>query len=300
MITDIVQSWINWVLHEKKYAQHTFASYERDVRSFLIFFQEYKGEEVTLSALEHIKLQDFRAFLAHLDQKEQAKTSISRSLSGVKNFFCYLKRFHGFQNDEILKVRHPKLPKYLPKALVAEDTQEILSSIGEYQDFPWIQKRDEAVIALLYGAGLRISEALGLRQKDFQGKEAVRVLGKGNKERIIPILPVIWQKIEDYLKLCPYPLSKDDHLFRGEKGGELHPAILQRQMKKLRLAMGLPPSATPHALRHSFATHILGNGGDLRSIQELLGHTSLSTTQRYTEVDQVTLTNLYKKAHPRA
>lgn len=299
-LSTIISGWIAWLAHEKRLSDHTISAYRHDLSSFLSFLGNHWGESLSLQSLENVLLQDCRSFLAYLNQKEQSKTSTSRTLSGIKNFFRYVKQFHSFKNEEIFKLRHPKLPKYLPKALIVEDADLSMNSIGEFQDIDWVQKRDEAVLALLYGAGLRISEALALKSSDLVNKEILRILGKGKKERIVPLLPVIYDKIQIYLKACPFILDAQAPIFRGEKGGALQPAIIQRQMKKLRLALGLPPSATPHALRHSFATHILGNGGDLRAIQELLGHASLSTTQRYTEIDQVKLTSLYGLAHPRA
>ena len=300
IMQEYISSWSNWLQHEKRVSKHSLEAYLRDLGQFINFLTSYWGEIVNLPRLEKLTLQDCRAFLADLHQNERAKTSTSRTLSGIKSFFRYLKQQKLLQNEEIFKLRHPKLPKYLPKALIVEDAETALNTIGDFQEEPWVQQRDLAVLTLLYGAGLRISEALSLTINDLSSKDVMRIKGKGQKERIVPILPIILTRVQDYIGICPYVLDPNQPLFKGEKGKPLQPGIIQRQMKKLRLALDLPPTATPHALRHSFATHILGNGGDLRSIQELLGHSSLSTTQRYTEVDQKRLTKLYEHSHPRA
>lgn len=295
-----IQAWSNWLQHEKRVSKHSLDAYLRDLGEFIAFLTSYWGEIVSLPRLELLSLQDCRAFLADLYKNERAKTSTSRTLSGIKSFFRYLKQQKLLQNEEIFKLRHPKLPKYLPKALIVEDAETTLNTIGDFQEEPWVQQRDLAVLTLLYGAGLRINEALNLTPNDLLNNDIMRIKGKGQKERIVPILPIIKTRIQNYIQTCPYVLDPKQPLFKGEKGKTLQPAIIQRQMKKLRLAFGLPPTTTPHALRHSFATHILSNGGDLRSIQELLGHASLSTTQCYTEVDQKRLTTLYEQSHPRA
>lgn len=219
----------------------------------------------------------------------------------MRTFFRYLERSHVLKNDAVHAIRTPKIPHQVPHPLSPDGAKALISDVADFASEEWVGLRDQAVLTLLYGCGLRISEALGLNFADAPVKEEVmRVMGKGQKERIVPVLPVVREAIAAYLKACPFDLPADGPLFVGVRGGRLNPRMIQGAIQKLRAVLGLPETATPHALRHSFATHLLGNGGDLRSIQELLGHESLSTTQRYTEVDTQHLLKVYDKAHPRA
>lgn len=221
-------------------------------------------------------------------------------MSSLRGFFKYLDRHDLVHNPAINAVKSPRPPKSLPKPLAAEDAIEALSTAGELHDEPWLAARDVALFTLLYGCGLRLGEALALQKRDIPAGDAMTITGKGRKQRLVPVLPIVRQAIGEYVTLCPHPLAADGPLFVGARGGLLNPGVVQRQMRRLRALMGLPDTATPHALRHSFATHLLAGGGDLRTIQELLGHASLSTTQRYTQVDEARLTRAYRDAHPRA
>lgn len=294
-----IEAWLAYLTYEKRLSPATIEAYRADVLMFARFLHDFWGEEITLPRLETLSLQDMRSFLSHCQQQNLVKTSTTRILSGIKNYCRYLHKNHGLKNEQMLRVRHPKLPKALPKPLVQEDASLAVDTIESFQETSWVGKRDRAVLCLLYGAGLRISEALSITPQNLDAGDVIYIKGKGNKERLVPVIEPVRIAIQDYLKECPFVLNRTEPIFRGEKGGALQPAIIQRQVQKLRTAFGLPQTTTPHALRHSFATHLLGNGGDLRTIQELLGHASLSTTQRYTQVDQVKLMQLYQKAHPR-
>lgn len=298
-MTPYFAEWLGYLTHAKNLSTATIDAYRHDVLMFAQFMISFKEEEMTIQFLENLTLQDMRSFLAHCQRENFSRTSTTRILSGIKNYCRYLMKHHGLHNDQMLRVRHPKLPQSVPKPLVKEDAHLVVEAIENLQKDSWVGKRDRAVLCLLYGAGLRISEALSITPQQLERKGAIYIKGKGNKERLVPIITPVSEAIEAYLRECPYDLPKNEPIFRGEKGGVLQPAIIQRQVQKLRNAFGLPQTTTPHALRHSFATHLLGNGGDLRTIQELLGHSSLSTTQRYTEVDQFKLMQLYQRAHPR-
>ncbi len=245
---------------------------------------------------------DLRAYLAWRRSSGAGARTLGRGLAGVRSFLRFLER-RGLANAAgAAALRAPKQPKSLPKPLTAADAKRVVSSGEQLAEEPWIAARNAAVLTLLYGSGLRISEALGLSGAELTGSgdSVLRVTGKGGKTRLVPVLPVALQAVAEYRRLCPYHLAPEGLLFRGARGGPLNPAIVQREMQKLRSALNLPPTATPHALRHSFATHLLGRGGDLRTIQELLGHASLSTTQIYTGVDTARLLEIYEAAHPRA
>jgi integrase/recombinase XerC len=296
-----VTAWLEWLAHQRRLSAHTLVAYRHDIAGFLGFLAEHLGETPDLAALAALKATDFRAWLARRHGERLARTSIARALSVVRNFFRYLEQQGLASNPALGLVRRPKLPVALPKALDAGAAQELLESVGE-GTAPWIAARDTALMLLLYGAGLRIGEALSLKRSEAPrtGQEALRILGKGRKERFVPLLPVVAEAAERYLALCPFDPGAEGPLFLGERGGPLSPRLLQGRLQVLRRQLGLPETATPHALRHSFATHLLAGGGDLRSIQELLGHSSLSTTQRYTKVDTESLLRAYRAAHPRA
>jgi len=245
---------------------------------------------------------DFRGYLAGRNADGLARTSTARAVSTLKEFFRFLERREFAENAAIHALRSQKIPKSVPKALTAEDAMEALNEVENLSDEPWVGKRDKAFLFLLYGCGLRIGEAIGLNRGQLggSGSDMVRVVGKGAKERMVPVLPVVQGVIVDYLALCPYNLKADDPLFVGVRGARLNPGVAQKQVRMVRKLLRLPETATPHALRHSFATHLMAGGGDLRTIQELLGHKSLSTTQRYTDVDVARLQSVYANAHPRA
>jgi integrase/recombinase XerC len=297
--------WRTHLADERRMSAKTVEAYERDTRQFLGFLAEHLGGRITLAALRRLAPRDVRAFMAARRADGIGSRSLMRGLAGVRSFARFLERRGKGQMGALAAVRAPKIAKTLPKPLAISAAKELVDTdlrAGEERE-PWILARDAAVLALLYGSGLRISEALGLRRKEIaapgQG-DAITVTGKGNKKRMVPVLPRVLQLVADYVALCPYDLPPDDALFVGAKGGPLSPRILQLTMARLRGALGLPETATPHALRHSFATHLLARGGDLRAIQELLGHASLSTTQIYTAVDTERLLEVYRSAHPRA
>ena len=283
----------------------TVEAYERDVRQFLGFLTEHTGEQPTLKSLAAIEPRDVRAFMASRRGEGVGSRSLMRSLAGARSFARFLERNGKGKVGALSAVRAPKIPKTLPKPLTAVSAKRLVDTdlrAGEERE-PWVLARDAAVLALLYGSGLRISEALGLTREAVPapGKgDVITVRGKGNKARMVPVLPQVLQAIADYVALCPYDLPEQGPIFVGARGGPLSPRIVQLTMARLRGALGLPETATPHALRHSFATHLLARGGDLRAIQELLGHASLSTTQIYTAVDSEQLLQVYRSAHPRA
>lgn len=283
----------------RRLAPKTLEAYTRDVGQFLAFLATHIGGPVGVGALEELRGADIRAFLATRRAEDLSSRSLARALSALKSFFRYLEREGLVTTEAFNVIRTPKLPRSLPKALTVAEAKSAISTTAEMDDTPWIAARDIAVLSLCYGAGLRIAEALSLSRSDLEGS-ALRVTGKGGKTRLVPLIATVREAVEAYLKLCPFPLTPTMPMFRGAKGGVLSPRLIQLRVVQLRSALGLPPSATPHALRHSFATHLLGRGGDLRAIQELLGHASLSTTQIYTAVDTDRLLEAYRAAHPRS
>jgi integrase/recombinase XerC len=295
--------WLEHLSAERRMSGKTCEAYERDARQFLRFLCAHFGKRVALARLAKLAPQDVRAFMAARRADGIASRSLMRSLAGVRSFARFLERQGKGKVGAIAAVRAPKVPRTLPKPLAisaAKRVSDVDLRAGEERE-PWILARDAAVLALLYGSGLRISEALGLRRVDVSAPlDVLVVTGKGNKDRMVPVLPQVLGLITQYIALCPYDLPTDGVLFVGAKGGPLSPRIVQLVMARLRGALALPDSATPHALRHSFATHLLARGGDLRAIQELLGHASLSTTQIYTGVDSERLIEVYRSAHPRA
>ena len=292
----VITDWQNWLLRERLYSEHTLDAYSRDLSGFL---SKIKNTALTLDDLKNLDIHDFRKFLSIQSARNINKSSMCRELSSVKNFFKWLERKKILKNPAISIISSPKKAKVLPKALDVEDSFNILKEISNLETDAWQGLRDKAILMLLYGCGLRISEALSINVGDISAQsEFLRVKGKGHKERIIPFLPIIWRYIGAYLAECPYKNNVGEPLFLGARGERISPRIIQRQLQKLRLILGLPDTVTPHALRHSFATQLLAEGTDLRSIQELLGHASLSTTQRYTDVQIETMQREYHKAHP--
>lgn len=293
--------WLDGLSNERRLARLTVDAYERDTRQFLTFLTAHLGGPPSVKDVSELRPADLRAFLAMRRKTGAGARSLARHLAGLRSFLRHLERKGLVNAAGASAIRSPRQPKSLPKPLTDVQALKLMETETQMSDEPWIAARDAAVLALLYGCGLRISEALGLRPLDIPANAAsLRIEGKGGKTRVVPLLPVVHEAVIQYVKLCPYHL--DDHMpiFRGAKGGKLQPAIIQRGMQKLRAAFGLPDTATPHALRHSFATHLLAGGGDLRTIQELLGHASLSTTQVYTGIDSVRLMEVYQRAHPRA
>jgi integrase/recombinase XerC len=295
--------WLTWLAHERRVANLTHAAYGRDIGQFLSFLSRHQGELPHLSTLASLSRGDFRAWMAARQTEGIEARSLARSLSALKNLFRFLAKRGLAHNGAIATMRAPKLPRAVPKPLTVGEAIDVVDEVASLQDEEWIGRRDAAILMLLYGAGLRIGEAVSLNRRDLPTTGEARTLtvtGKGRKTRVVPLLPEIVTAVRDYLKACPWGGTGSDPLFMGAKGGRLSPRLVQKAMQTLRLALGLPETATPHALRHSFATHLLGAGGDLRAIQELLGHASLSTTQRYTDVDAQHLLQVYQAAHPRA
>jgi len=293
--------WLESLGNERRLADNTVEAYERDTRQFLTFLTGHLGGPAKLKDIHALRTADLRAFLASRRRDGSGARTLGRHLAGLRSFLRYLEKKGLVNAAGASAIRSPKQPKSLPKPLSNGQALNIVTQGAQLHEEPWIAARDAAVLTLLYGCGLRIAEALDMLPEDIHpGSTALRVTGKGNKTRVVPLLPAVVEAVETYKKLCPYHLEPGTPLFRGARGGKLQPAILQREMQKLRGAFGLPDSATPHALRHSFATHLLAGGGDLRTIQELLGHASLSTTQIYTGVDSARLLDVYDRAHPRA
>ncbi|MEA2992023.1 MAG: integrase/recombinase XerC [Alphaproteobacteria bacterium] len=305
---DVAAQVARWLAHlgaERRMSPKTLEAYQRDVNQFLGFLAEHLGGAPSLKQLAKITPQDVRAFMAGRRASGIGGRSLMRNLAGARSFARFLERNGKGKVAALAAVRAPKISKSLPKPLAAAAAKRMTETdlrAGEERE-PWIFARDAAALALLYGSGLRISEALGLKRGDVSAPgagDAITVLGKGGKSRMVPVLPQVLELIAEYVSLCPYDLPPNGPLFVGARGGTLSPRILQLTMARLRGGLGLPDSATPHALRHSFATHLLARGGDLRAIQELLGHASLSTTQIYTEVDTARLIEVYRNTHPRA
>ncbi|WP_315702074.1 MULTISPECIES: tyrosine recombinase XerC [unclassified Bradyrhizobium] len=301
------QAMMHWLAHlrsERRLSPKTVEAYARDLRQCLQFLCEHWGERVTLARFAALEATDIRAFMAMRRANDIAGRSLMRALAGLRSFGRFLEREGKGKVGAFSAIRAPKIAKSLPKPLPMDAAKRVTDAnerAGETRE-TWVLVRDAAVMALLYGSGLRISEALGLKRREVPRPgegDVLVVTGKGNKTRMVPVLQNVLQLIDEYASLCPYPLPEEGPIFVGAKGGPLSPRIIQLAMERLRGALGLPDSATPHALRHSFATHLLSRGGDLRAIQELLGHASLSTTQIYTGIDSERLLEVYASAHPR-
>jgi integrase/recombinase XerC len=293
-------AWLDHLAHERGVSPATRASYERDLRQFLGFLKRDLGHPPCLADLARLDVKAVRRFLSARRRAGVASRSLARTVSALRTFYRWLESTDRVANRALAKVAMPRIPRTLPKPLTVDKATALMD--GEETAEDWIGARDVAVMLLLYGAGLRISEALGLTRRDapVAGRDVLRITGKGGKERLVPILPVTQRAVERYLALCPYPLAPESPLFLGAKGGPLSPRLIQLAIARLRDQLALPETATPHALRHSFATHLLAAGADLRQIQELLGHASLSTTQVYTDVDRDRILAVYDRAHPRA
>lgn len=296
-------AFLDWLAAERRLSPLTVTAYARDVRALLLFLEAHFGEPPDEARLARLTAADLRAFLAARDEAGDLPQTRARKLAAARTFLRWLARARGVRIAAGRAVRTPKIPRLLPRPLAEADAQAALDEVGETARAAWVGLRDEAVLALAWGAGLRISEILGIRRRDapLPGSAALlRVLGKGAKERQVPVLPAVRARVAAYIGACPYRLAPDDALFVGARGGPLRQGLVQKAMRLWRRGHGLPESASPHALRHSFATHLLAGGADLRAVQELLGHASLSTTQRYTAVDQAGLLRVHAAAHPRA
>jgi len=297
----VVADWLTAIATDRGLADKTVEAYARDLAQFRTYLTTSRKYPATLADIANARPRDFRGFMAARRKDGTSSRSLARAMSALRMFYRFLDKRGICTNKAITSIASPKIPHSVPKPLTVEKAITVVET-SDADALDWIAARDIAVLTLLYGAGLRISEALGLTVADAPtgNREVIRIIGKGGKERIVPILPVTRDALRRYLILCPFPQDADSALFLGAKGGALSPRIIQLLMKKLREQLGLPETATPHALRHSFATHLLSAGADLRQIQELLGHASLSTTQVYTEVDRDRLLSVYESAHPRA
>lgn len=297
---DALEDWLTQARALKGRSENTIEAYRRDVLGFLAFMTQYHGGGQGLGPLSRIAVRDMRAWMAHTRGPDVGPRSLARKLSAVKSFYRWLAERDGFEPTAVLSTRAPKYTRKLPRPLAEDAARQMIDTVELQSQTGWVAARDVAVVTLLYGCGLRISEALGLTCAQAPLGEALRIVGKGGKERVVPVLPAAARAVDTYLELCPHPVEKHRPLFVGTRGGQLNPRLVQKAMQQARLQLGLPATATPHALRHSFATHLLNAGGDLRAIQELLGHASLSTTQGYTGIDSARLLEVYDATHPKA
>jgi len=302
----IFNKFIQHLSAERRLSDHTTLAYQRDVTTFIDFITGHLDKPIGLRELADLNIRDFRSYLAYRQRGIRAlsATSLARNLSALRTFFRYIERNWDVKNNAITLIQGPKPKKPLPRPISPEDSRRVIDASVANPSIanpsPWIAARDRALILLMYGAGLRISEALSLKGHDVPLGDSIPITGKGSKTRMVPLLPIISEAVAVYVKLCPHVLSSDTPLFFGVRGGPLGPRCIQKTIQNLRVALGLPETTTPHALRHSFATHLLAGGGDLRTIQELLGHASLKSTQVYTNVDISGLMNVHAGAHPRA
>ena len=308
-IAGALEGFLRHLAHERRASARTLESYRANLSAYLAFLQRHRGGPLTSADLATVTAAELRAFLAFrregeplpgLALKPLSPRSLSQTLSSVRSLHRYADRRLGLPNAQIAIVRGPKVRPDPPRPVTTDQALDLLALAGDGDAEPWEALRDQAVLTLLYGCGLRISEALSIKGRDAPLAQTLRITGKGGKMRLVPVLPAVTEAVEAYRRACPIPPGPDDALFRATRGGDLGPRAVQALTAKLRCALGLADSATPHALRHSFATHLLAGGADLRTIQELLGHASLSTTQRYTAVEPSGLMAAYAKAHPRA
>lgn len=299
---NIVAEFLEYLTQTKKYSGHTATAYDTDITDFLSFFERFNGGDVLLSDLSRADTTCFRSYLADRQRRGLSHKSTARALSSLRSFYKYLSRCHNISNDYISLISSPKVPRKLSKAIDPIDVENMHGAIRAIDsNEPWLAARDWALVLLLFGCGLRISEALKIKNSDTIGcPDVLRIVGKGNKERLVPVLPVVWESIEKYKSLRPFGNTPDDELFRSVRGLPMSPRMAQKVVENLRHYLQLPDYVTPHALRHTFATALLAGGADLRSLQELLGHSSLSTTQLYTKINMSEISDIYANAHPRA
>lgn len=297
---DALERWLAELAGLRGRAKATTEAYGRDLSGFLAFVQRHTGDAATPAAILALSLPDLRAWMTHERDRGVSPRSLARALSAVKNFLDWLATRDGADVSALLSARAPRYRRKLPRPVDEAGAADLLETVAEGDRTPWVAARDAAVVTLLYGSGLRISEALALDGRDHPLPATLRVRGKGGKERVVPVIDAARDAVERYVRLAPFPIDAHAPLFRGVRGGRLGARAVQKAMERARTALGLPATATPHAMRHSFATHLLTAGGDLRAIQELLGHASLSTTEAYTAVDAARLMEAYRSAHPRA
>jgi integrase/recombinase XerC len=299
-LSDAMALWLDHKRALDGAAANTIKAYAADVAGFLAFLAGHRGQMEGLGAVANLTQTDLRAWMAQERARGVSARTLARELSAVKSFTSWLAEREGFDASTTLSARGPKYRRKLPRPLTEDAAIAMIDRVGDQATSEWVAARDMAVITLLYGCGLRISEALGLTGADSPLPQVLRIIGKGGRERLVPVLPAAQGAVAAYVRLCPHDLARTEPLFRGVRGGALNPRLIALVVEKARMQLGLPATATPHAMRHSFATHLLSAGGDLRAIQELLGHASLSTTQAYTAVDAARLMEVYDRAHPRA
>jgi integrase/recombinase XerC len=298
-VGELAARWASHLQHDRRRSAHTVRAYAATAHRLIDFLGRYRGEAIDASGLRSLSSSDLRAFLAHRRAEGLGPSSAARELSGVRAFLRYVAELDG-GIAQLPRTRGPKRPRTLPRPASPEDAMGLAENAAEAASAPWIGARDLAILLLLYGAGLRVAEALSLTFRALPIGTTLRVTGKRSKTRIVPVVPAVREAIEEYVRQCPYPLSGEAPLFVGARGGPLNPDLVRRSVAAARRRLGLPDTLTPHALRHSFATHLLARGADLRALQELLGHASLSSTQIYTAVDAARLLDVYRHAHPRA
>lgn len=292
----LCHNWLEWLKLEKLSSVATIRNYSTDIRVFMVFINHHKSSNISVSLIKELSISDFRAWISSLHNSNIKSISLARKISAIKNFFKYLSKFEQIENNNIFAIRSPKLSKSLPRPLLEEDAKMAIENIATISQDNWVNLRDMAILALIYGCGLRISEALSINKSQINN-DYLSIVGKGKKERIIPVLPIVRQYINNYLEQCPYHI--DNEIFVSIKGEPLSADLFRVQVRKLRKKFGLNDKVTPHAFRHSFATHLLAGGADLRAIQDLLGHEDLSTTERYTLIETSKLVEVYNKFHPR-
>lgn len=296
----LVADFLAHIQGGRRYSAHTVKAYERDLGQWLGFLAAHRGQALSVDQLSTLSGTDWRAWLADRRRDGAGPRTLQRALSAVRSFYAFARSRHGIDNAALALVEAPRAPRRLPRPVSEQAATAMLDTVGDARSETWHGARDTAVLALLYGAGLRVSEALSLTGRDHPLADSLRIKGKGGRTRLVPVLPAVRQAAETYAALCPFPLEVNQPLFRGARGGALNAREVQRCVERMRGALGLPSTATPHAFRHAFATHLLAGGGDLRAIQELLGHASLSTTQIYAEVDTARLLSVHAATHPRA
>lgn len=297
-----IAAFVNYLLQVKHYSAHTADAYETDIRDFIRFYGDFTGADIFIHDMARADTICFRAWLANRQRRGMSAKSTARALSSLRGFYKYIAKHNGIENDAIGLISSPKVPRKLSKAIDVGEVAEMHTAIDQLDGSQsWVAARDWALVVLMFGCGLRISEALSLCYRDVRGRpESLRIMGKGSKERIVPVLPAVMNAIDEYVNVCPFVLDADASLFRSVRGLPMSPRMAQKVIEKVRHYLQLPDYLTPHALRHTFATALLSGGADLRSLQELLGHSSLSTTQLYTKVNMSEIMRIYDHAHPRA
>lgn len=298
-VFSLIEEWGNSLCGVRRLASRSYEIYLGDIADLMIFLNSYLGEVISIKMISELTTQDLRAWLANRNKREIVLASSARALSAVKSFYHYLDKHLNIHNPAPFNINSPKPDKTLPKALDVPDAKQAVENIKNVGKSLWQGKRDAAILLLLYGAGLRISEVLSLDYEDIPSGDSLRITGKGNKQREVPVIPIIKEALREYIGACPHSFVEKSPLFVGTKGKRLTHGTFWKKVRELGDYLGLPKTATPHAFRHSFATHLLAEGGDLRTIQELLGHASLSTTQRYTKINSSLLLEVHKNAHPR-